>query len=53
VRAEHFDYAEAALLHALEVQLGETFRPEVQRSWREVFDLIRRTMISGFALAQA
>jgi hemoglobin-like flavoprotein len=45
VRAEHFDTAEAALLHALETQLGEVFRPEVQASWREVFDLIRRTMM--------
>jgi class 3 adenylate cyclase/hemoglobin-like flavoprotein len=49
VRAEHFQFAEAALLHALSVHLESDFRPAVQESWREVFALIRRAMISGFA----
>jgi hemoglobin-like flavoprotein len=49
VRAEHFDFAEDALLHALTVHLGEAFRPEVRQGWRDVFGLIRRTMLSGFA----
>ena len=49
VRAEHFDFAEDALLHALTVHLGEAFRPEVRQGWRDVFGLIRRAMLSGFA----
>lgn len=47
VRAEHFDFAEDALLHALKMQLGEAFRPEVQQGWRDVFGLIRRAMLGG------
>lgn len=49
VCAEHFDFAEDALLHALRMQLGEAFRPEVQLGWRDVFGLIRRAMLGGFA----
>lgn len=49
VRAEHFDFAEDALLHALAVHLGEAFLPEVRQGWCEVFGLIRRAMLSGFA----
>ena len=49
VRAEHFDFAEDALLHALTVHLGEAFCPEVRQGWRDVFGLIRRAMLSGFA----
>jgi hemoglobin-like flavoprotein len=49
VRAEHFDFAEDALLHALTVHLGEAFRPEVRQGWLDVFGLIRRAMLSGFA----
>ncbi len=48
VRAEHFDFAEAALLHALSVHLGEAFRPDVRQGWCDVFGLIRRAMFSGF-----
>jgi class 3 adenylate cyclase/hemoglobin-like flavoprotein len=48
VGAEHFDFAEDALLHALALHLGEAFGPEVRKGWREVFDLIRRTMLSSF-----
>jgi class 3 adenylate cyclase/hemoglobin-like flavoprotein len=49
VRAEHFDSTEDALLHALAVHLGEAFRADVREGWREVFGLIRRAMLSGFA----
>ena len=49
VRAKHFDFAEDALLHALTVHLGEAFCPEVRQGWRDVFGLIRRAMLSGFA----
>lgn len=45
----HFDIAGEALLHALSVHLGDAFRPEVRQSWAEVFTLIRRTMLGGFA----
>jgi hemoglobin-like flavoprotein len=48
VRAEHFDFAEDALLHALRLHLGEAFRPEVQQGWGDVFGLIRRAMLGGF-----
>jgi len=48
VRTEHFDFAEDALLHALALHLGDAFGPEVRQGWREVFDLIRRTMLSSF-----
>ena len=49
VRPEHFNFAEAALLHALQEQLGDAFRPEVREGWRGVFGVIRRAMLSGFA----
>ncbi|PTX97310.1 hypothetical protein DB346_20105 [Verrucomicrobia bacterium LW23] len=49
VREEHFDYAEAALLHALALHLGEAFIPRVRESWCEVFAIIRRSMLAGFA----
>ena len=45
---ESLQFAEAALVHALAVHLGEAFRPEVQAGWREVFGLIRRAMLGGF-----
>jgi len=48
VRAEHFDFAECALLHALALHLGAAFTPEVHQGWRDVFDLIRRAMLSSF-----
>jgi len=52
VRPEHFDFAEDALLHALAIHLAEEFRPEVKQGWRDVFGLIRRAMLSGFAEVQ-
>ncbi len=51
VHPEHFDYAEDALLHALELHLGEAFSPAVRQGWSEVFGLIRRSMLSGLATA--
>ncbi len=48
VRAEHFDFAEDALLHALALHLGDAFAPEVRQGWRDVFDLIRRAMLGSF-----
>ncbi len=53
VRAEHFDFAEDALLHALALHLGEAFAPEVRQGWRDVFDLIRRAMLSSFPPASS
>ena len=48
VRAEYFDLAEDALLHALALHLGDAFGPDVRQGWCDVFDLIRRTMLSSF-----
>ncbi len=53
VRQEHFDYAETALIGALAEHLGDAFRPEVEQGWREVFGLIRRTMIGGSSAARS
>ncbi len=48
VQAEHFDFAEDALLHALALHLGEAFRTDVREGWRHVFGLIRRSMLESF-----
>jgi Adenylate cyclase, family 3 (some proteins contain HAMP domain) len=48
VRPAHFDFAEDALLHALALHLGAAFSPEAQQGWRDVFALLRRTMLSSF-----
>jgi class 3 adenylate cyclase/hemoglobin-like flavoprotein len=48
IRPEHFDYAEEALLHALALHLGDAFGADVRQGWRDVFDLLRRAMLSSF-----
>ena len=48
-RPEHFPIVGAALLWTLSQRLGDSFTPEVESAWLDVFDLLAGTMQSAMA----